>query len=63
MNEIKITFDEEKGNLIFSSSITQSFITETYSLQVLTDQDFKQLVYLKSKQLFDYYKKHILDQG
>lgn len=61
-NEIRITFDEEEGEVIFSSNIDDILIEERYILAYFTDDKFQTLLYEKARNYYEYYKKKILDE-
>ena len=62
MNEMKIIFNEETDEIIFSTNISENFLDSRFILSQMSDEKFQNLILFKAKQMFDYYKEKILYQ-
>lgn len=62
MNEIKVVFDEENDEAIFSTSVGKGFLDSHFILSNLTEEKYKQVFYGLCQQAFNYYRNKILDE-
>lgn len=63
MNEIKVTFDEQNNEAIFSTNVGQNFLDSRFILSSLTDEKYQQVFYSLAQQAFNYYRNKILDEN
>ena len=63
MNEIKVVFDEENNEAIFSTNVGVGFTDSHFILSNLTEQEYQQIFYSLCNQAFKYYRNRILDEN